>query len=43
VDLEEELKHAFRKIRNFRKRTLKQKEKLQKYEEEDHDSKEKIS
>jgi hypothetical protein len=39
VDLEEELICALREIKNLRKKNLKQKEQLQKYEEEDDDSK----
>jgi hypothetical protein len=43
VDFEEELMYDLRKINNLRKKNLKQKEKLQIYEEEDRDSKEKMS
>jgi predicted RNase H-like nuclease (RuvC/YqgF family) len=43
VDLEEELMCALREIKKLRKNNLKQKEKLQKYEEEDRDSKAKMS
>jgi hypothetical protein len=43
VDLEEELMCALREIKKLRKNNLKQKEQLQKYEEEDHDSKAKMS
>ena len=42
VDLEEELIYALSKIKKLRKMNLKQKEQLQKYEEEDHDSKSKM-
>jgi predicted RNase H-like nuclease (RuvC/YqgF family) len=43
VDLEEELMCALREIKKLRKKNLKQKEQLQKYEEEDRDSKSKMS
>jgi hypothetical protein len=43
VDIEEELMCALREIKKLRKNNLKQKEQLQKYEEEDHDSKAKMS
>jgi hypothetical protein len=43
VDLEEELMCALSEIKKLRKMNLKQKEKLQKYEEEDRDSKSKMS
>jgi hypothetical protein len=43
VDLEEELMCALSEIKNLRKNNLKQKEQLQKYEEEDCDSKSKMS
>jgi hypothetical protein len=43
VGIEEEIMCALRKIKKFGKKNLKQKEKLQKYEEEDHDSKSKMS
>jgi hypothetical protein len=39
VDLEEEIMCSLSEIKNSRKMNLKQKEKLQKYEEGDHDSK----
>jgi hypothetical protein len=43
VDLEEELICALSKIKKLKKNNLKQNKKLQKYEEEDHDAKEKMS
>jgi hypothetical protein len=43
VDIEEEIMCALREIKKLRKNNLKQKEKLQKYEEEDSDSKDKMS
>jgi hypothetical protein len=43
ADIEEELIYALSEINNLRKMNLKQKKQLQKYEEEDHDSKAKIS
>ena len=43
VDLEEELICALSEIKKVKKKNLKQKEQLQKYEEGDHDSKTKIS
>jgi hypothetical protein len=43
VDLEEELICSLSEIKKLRKKNLKQKEQLQKYEEEDHDSKSKMS
>ena len=43
VDLEEELMCSLREIRKLRKMNLKQKEQLHKYEEEDRDSKSKMS
>jgi hypothetical protein len=43
VDLEEELICALREIKKLKKKNLKQKEQLQKYEEEDCDAKEKMS
>jgi hypothetical protein len=39
LDLEEELICSLREIKKLRKMNLKQKKHLQKYEEEDHDSK----
>jgi hypothetical protein len=43
VDLKEELMCALSEIKKLRKKNLKQTEKLQKYEEQDHDSKSKMS
>jgi hypothetical protein len=43
VDLEEEIMCGLSEIKKQRKNNLKQKEKLHKYEEEDHDSKSKMS
>jgi hypothetical protein len=43
VDLEEELVCSLREINNLKKNNLKQKKQLQKYEEEDHDARTKIS
>jgi hypothetical protein len=43
VDFEEELICALREIKKPKKTNLKQKEQLQKYEEEDRDSKAKVS
>ena len=43
VDMEEEIKCALSKISKIGKKNLKQKEHLQKYEEEDHDSRAKMS
>ena len=43
VDIEEEVICALSEIKKFKKKNLKQKEQLQKYEEEDRDSKAKIS
>jgi hypothetical protein len=43
VDLEEEFMCVLSEIKNRRKNNLKQKEKLQKYEEEDRDLKPKMS
>jgi hypothetical protein len=43
VDLEEELICSLREIKKLKKNNLKQKEQLQKYEEEDCDAKEKMS
>jgi hypothetical protein len=43
VDIEEEIMCSLTEIKKLRKNNLKQKEQLQKYEEEDCDSKAKIS
>jgi hypothetical protein len=43
VDIEEELICSLSEIKKLMKNNLKQKEQLQKYEEEDHDSKAKMS
>jgi hypothetical protein len=43
VDLEEELIYALSEIRKLKKKKLKQKEQLHKYQEEDRDSKAKMS
>jgi hypothetical protein len=43
VDLEEELMHALSEIKKLREKILKQKEYMEKFEEEHHDSKAKMS
>ena len=43
MDLKEEIICSLSDIKRLKKKNLKQKEKLHKYEEEDHDSKAKIS